>query len=254
MKKSLNKKGFTLIELLLVTVLLFTLAYATFMTIRSTMAVKRSIDNRTETLQSGRALIELLDRDLRNVFFIDANDLGWNDRAVMEALEREGEGGGEEYLEPPPPKPIPVTIFQATRNELLFSSRSHQRMSADSPENEQHFVRYRVQGKELIREESFRAISKDDIGDSKQWREFVLLEELQQIEFSFWNARSQRWDDRWDTNSSENLDSLPPAVKIKVKYTPEVLAEGDDAMRDVEYETIVRLTQHIFKRGPLKHP
>jgi len=73
-----NQSGFTLIELLMVSLLLFMLAYATFMSTRSTMAVKRGVDSRTELLQSGRSVMELFSRDLRASFFVDANDLGWN--------------------------------------------------------------------------------------------------------------------------------------------------------------------------------
>ena len=253
-KRKSSQSGFTIIELLLVSLLLFMLAYSTFMSIRSTMSVKKSIDSRTEILQSGRALLELLDRDLRMAFFIDANDLGWNPKEIN------NEDGGEEGVvdvagsEPPPPKPVPITIFQATRNELLFSSRSHQRMSADSPENEQHFVRYRLEQNKLIREESFRAISKDDITDEAQFRDSVLIEDVKSIDFSFWNSRAQRWDDRWDSNSSENLDTLPEAVRIKLKYVPELLDESQDATKEVEYETSVRVVQTVFKKGPVKYP
>jgi type II secretory pathway component PulJ len=246
-----SKGGFTLIELLLVTLLLFMLAYATFMSIRSTMDVKRSIDSRTEILQSGRALLELLDRDLRMAFFSKAADVGWN--PVQVDNETESADADAPPPEPPPPEPIPITIFQATRNELLFSSASHQRMSADSPENEQHFVRYRIEGAKLIREESYRAINKDDITDEKQFRQSVLIDNMKSLEFTFWNSRSQRWDDRWDSNSSENLDSLPEAVKIKLRYVPEALDEATDATKEVEYETTVRVVQTIFKKGPVKH-
>lgn len=259
MKHPTPQAGFTLIEILLVTLLLFMLSYATFMAIRSTMSTKRSIDSRTEILQSGRALIELMDRDLRNVFFIDASDLGWNPsyKDPAQSGGPEGEGGayeGDYESEAPPPKPVPITIFQATKNELLFSSRSHQRMSADSPENEQHFVRYRTEGKKLIREESFRAISKDDITDEKQFRSTELIDNLKKIEFEFWNEKAQRWEDRWDTNSSEFLDVLPESVKVLLVYVPEALNEGEDATKEVEYQTTIRLTQSIFKKGPVKQP
>lgn len=242
MTKSTLNSGFTLIEVLLVTLLLFMLSYSTFMAVRSTMGTKRSIDNRTEILQSGRALIELLDRDIRNTYFIEANDLGWDENYVDQK-----DPNGDSI---PPPKPVPITIFQATSNELLFSSRSHQRMSAESPENEQHFVRYRVQEKKLFREESFRAINSEDITDDKQFRSLELLNNLKSIKFGFWNEKAQRWEDKWDTNSSEFLDILPEAVKIDLTYIPEALNEGDDATKEVTYSTVVRLTQTHFKNGP----
>jgi len=250
--KKIHNSGFTLIEILLVTLLLFMLSYSTFMAIRSTMGTKRSIDNRTEILQSGRALIELMDRDLRATFFVDAGDLGWN--PIYKDPNEAGTDPNDPDTEPPPPKPIPITIFQATSGELLFSTRSHQRMSADSPENEQHFVRYRRENNKLVREESFRAINKDDIGDEKQFRALDLIPNLKELTFEFWNEKGQRWEDRWDTNSSEFLDILPEAVKIKLVYVPEALNEGEDATKEVEYETTVRITQAMFKKGPLKQP
>ena len=259
-----NQSGFTLIELLMVSLLLFMLAYATFMSTRSTMAVKRGVDSRTELLQSGRSVMELFSRDLRASFFVDANDLGWNPKQPKSEEERLAEGetdparipieGEEGYIPPPPPKPVPVTIFQGTANELLFSTRSHQRMNADVPENNEHFVRYRVEGNQLIREESFRAINKDDVTDDRQFRSFVLLENLSSIEFSFWNQKAERWDDRWDTNSSDNLDELPDAVKVKLKYTPEKMEEGEGATKEVEYESAIRLTQKFYKEKAIKYP
>ncbi len=258
-----KNSGFTLIELLMVSLLLFMLAYATFMSMRTTMAVKRGVDARTEILQSGRSVMELMARDLRATFFVDANDLGWHPKQpkTLEEIQAvKGESatipqeGDADYVPPPPPKPVPVTIFQATANELLFSTRTHQRMNADIPENNEHFVRYRVEGKQFIREESHRAINKDDITDEKQFKSYILLENLTSIEFAFWNKQAQRWDDSWDTNSSENLDTLPDSVQIKLKYTPERLEEGENATKEVEYETAIRITQRTFKDKAIKFP
>lgn len=255
-----NKSGFTLIELLMVTLLLFLLAYATFVSVRSTMQVKRSVDSRTEIMQSGRSIMELFSRDLRATYFVDANDLGWNPKKPMTFEEAEAQNttvpveGEAGYVPPPPPKPVPITLFQANSNELLFSARSHQRMNAGIPENDEHFVRYRLDGDKLIREESFRAINKDDITDDRQFRSFTLLEQVENIKYTFWNDRAERWDDTWDTNSSDNLDTLPDAVKIKLKYTPTRSEEGEENKKVVEYETSIRITQKSFKKGAIRQP
>lgn len=256
-----HQAGFSIIEVLLVSFLLFLLSYSTYMSIRGAMNTKKSIDTKSEVLQSGRSVLQLLARDLRAVFFVDARDLGWNPIKEKTAEELRAEGKRAEEIdqilasqEPTPATPVPLTLFQGTQNELLFSARSHQRMSADSPENEQHFVRYRVDGSSLIREESLRAIRKEDISEEENWRQFTVLETLQSIEYEFYNVKTERWEQTWDTNSSRNLDTLPYLIRIKLSYKAEAAQQGEELENELNYEMTVRILQTAFKDGAIKWP
>jgi type II secretory pathway component PulJ len=233
--------GFTIMEVLMVSMLLFYLAYITFTAVRDLLDAKGRIDYRTDLGQVSRSLWSVMDRDLRNTFYITAEDLGWNPTLTEEEKRNNT---------PLPVKPIPQTLFQGTENQLLFSTRSHQRMSQDVPENEQHFVRYILERGKLIREESARAISRDDISNSKAFNKFDLLEDVTSLEFEYYNLEKERWDDAWDTNKAETLDRLPGAIKFKVVFTPKVEDDPSAKPVPVTVESTVVVTQRLFKEGP----
>ena len=251
--------GFTLIEVLFVSLFLFGISLATFTAIRATTETKKTIDLRSEILQSGRAVLSLFSRDIRNVYFVDATDLGWNppETKTREQWIEEGKKENEiteEMTTPPPPKPVPITLFQGNANELLFSSRTHQRLSADTPENIEHFVRYRLDSDSLIREETYRAINKEDISEDDQWRDFTVIESVNNFDLEYYDDKTERWTNEWDTNSSSHLDRLPKAVKIKLVYTPEGIDDAEIASKQVTYETSVMLLERQFRERALKNP
>ncbi len=245
MKRRKSSGGFTIMEILLVVLLLFYLVYTTFTTVRELLDSKLRIDYRTDMGQVSRSLWSVMDRDLRSAFYLTAEDLGWNPMPLTQKEIQDGVA--------PPVKPIPQTLFQGTRDQLLFSTRSHQRMSQDVPENEQHFVRLLVEREALLREESLRAISRDDISSEKNFRKFTLVEAVSSLEFEYYNPERDRWEEVWDTNKAETLDRLPGAIRFKVVFTP----KSDDPEAKpvpVTVESTVRITQRIYKEGPFAMP
>lgn len=232
------RSGMTLLEVLIVTVLLTFLAFATFQSVRSTIRVKEEIDQKTEMLQESRAALAVMDRDLRSAFYLTAHDLGW---APVQTQPDE----------PKPSIPVPVTIFKGESRYLFFSANSHQRMSADSPENEQHFVTYQLNQDELIRAESVRALSIKDRESSAtaDYKQFALLNKVKKVTFSFWDTKTDQWTDAWDTEKPENLDTLPGAVKIEIEYQPEIASGRRRIDETVKLSTAVRIVQTAFKTG-----
>ena len=245
MKKS-PTAAFTLIEVLMVIFLLFYLVYATFVSVRELMEAKGRIDYRTDQGQVQRSLWSIIDRDLRNAFYITAMDLGWNPQPQTQAEKDEGT--------PLPVKPIPATIFQGTLNQIIISTRSHQRMSQDVPENEQHFVRYVLEAGKLKRAESARAINRDDIGNETNFKEITLLEGVTTLEFKYYDQERERWEDSWDANRAETLDKIPGAVKFKVVFTPVLEDDPDAKPVPVTIESSIRITQRIYKEGSFEQP
>jgi len=244
MSKSLEA-GFTLIEVLLVSVLLAFLGMATFSAVRGTLRAKEDIDQRTEIVQSQRAVVAILERDLRTATFSVAEDLVWE--PITPKVDDPN---------PPPPavKPLPVTIFQGKAAELFFSGKSHQRMSSDAAENEQSFVTYQVHESQLIRAESRRAASLFDRDDPDKFDKLVLLNNVKRIEFKFWDKRTERWTDSWDTERADTLGILPLAVQINIEFMPDV---EDTARRKVELvkvSTSVALTEPMFRAAGASSP
>jgi len=240
--------GFTLVEVLMVIILLFYLVYATFTAVRDLMDAKVRIDYRTDLGQVQRSLWSVMDRDLRNAFYVTAEDLGWN---PIPPTKEELESGNPP---PPPIKPIPQTIFQGTRDQLLFSTRSHQRMSQDVPENQEHFVRYLIENGKLKRSESFRAISRDDIPKTENFRDFDLVSDVTLLEFKYYNQERDRWEDSWDTNRAETLDKIPAAIRFKVVFSPKIEDDPEAKPVPVTVESTVRVTQRIYKEGSFEIP
>jgi len=236
--KHSSSAGFSLLEVLLVTVLLSFLAYTTFIQVRSSVNAKEAIDLKTEMLQESRAAIAMLDRDIRSATILTADDTIW------EPIQPKP---GETPL-PIPPKPLPVTIFNGKSDNIFFAARSHQRMSADVPENEQHFVTYQLNSeKALVRAETARAVNLKDRADPGNFKQIVLLKNIKSLVFSYWNAKSEKWVDRWDSESSETQDQLPPAVKVEIEYLPDVEASGRRKIEPIKIATSVRLTESVFK-------
>ncbi len=232
--KAQTNSGFTLLEVLIVTLFLVFLAFSTFQAVRSTVGTKEEIDQKTEALQESRAVVALLDRDIRSATMITQEDLIW------EPLTPKPD-------EPPlPPIPPPVTIFKGEAQRLFFSSRSHQRMSSDIPENEQHFVTYQLSEGDLIRAESPRAVAVKDREDPKKFKQFTVLTQVKKLEFTYWDEKSEKWIDRWDSEVADTLDRLPPAVKISIEYMPDVKA-GRKKVKMAQLQTSVRILENVFK-------
>jgi hypothetical protein len=150
--------------------------------------------------------------------------------------------------------PAPITIFYGKENEIFFSSRSHQRLAANVPENEQHFITYQLQDKKLVRAESARAVNLYDREDPSRFRSTVLLDRVNALKFRYYDIRTSNWVDSWDTESATYKDRLPGAVEIELTIAP--LVEEGEKLRPGQSETVVStsitVTDVIMGQGAVK--
>lgn len=237
MKRS-PSAGFTLIEVLIVSLLLFFLAATLFQSVRATVGAKEDIDAMTQQSQTARASLSLIERDIAAAYLTLPEDLGWD------ATRPTNLPAGEEWI--PPVRPANVAIFQGKANEIFMSSRTHQRLSQDSREDEEHFVTYQLDGDELIRAESKRAVNLYDREDPSKFRDFTLLKKVSNFVLSYWDKPQEKWLDSWDSEG-EQKDRLPDAVKIHIEYAPDI----DETSRrrkpeKVVLETAVRPPEAVF--------
>ncbi len=240
-----NRSGFTLIEVLLVTLMLAFLAVATFVAVRSTIDTKERIDQKTELLQAARASLAILERDIRLAAFNYPEDQLWF--PIPPSMTNP-----QNHI--PPVLPKGVSYFNGTTSSILFSSRSHQRMSADSPENEEHFVEYRLDGSDLIRSESRRALSEDDYKDKSRLNQFTLLKNVKRFALEYWDTNKDDWTQDWDTDKAFYQKRLPYAVKITLEYDPDVDVEllGEKKVEAMLLTTIVTIIQSSLKTSILQ--
>ncbi len=235
-----SKSAFTLLEILLVLVLLSFLSYSVYYSVKMTTKAKESVESRTETLQEFRSAFGILERDIRNTFYATPDDFGW--------YPHPPNSDPLKYVPPVPQKPLPLTVFQGKENTLLFSTRTHQRLSANAPENEEHFVFYTLKEGALIRSESKRAISKTDRENPEDFRSFVLIEKVVSLKFTFWSPRQGQWISEWDSDKTETLNKVPEAVKIELRFTPEYESEkGGRKSKELTLVTAVRLPEALYR-------
>ncbi len=114
-----------------------------------------------------------------------------------------------------------ATVFHGRRAaggmRLDFTSFSHFKIRADANESDQNELSYflddhpRRSGElALIRREQARIDDDPEDGGVEQ----VLATNVTNLEFEFYDAREDRWEDEWDTGDAELRTRLPRFVKI----------------------------------------
>ncbi|HVJ64995.1 MAG TPA: type II secretion system protein, partial [Bdellovibrionota bacterium] len=69
-----RNSGMTLLEVLMVTGLLSFVALSVFVSVRSMVDAKRTVDSKSESTQEFRAILSLMTRDVQTAFFNTAAD------------------------------------------------------------------------------------------------------------------------------------------------------------------------------------
>ena len=140
------------------------------------------------------------------------------------------------------------TLFKSGRSSggmrLDFTSFSHFKVQADANESDQHEIGYFVDRHPddsrryaLFRRHQGRIDDDADEGGSAQ----VLAEDVTDLQFSFYDAKDDRWIDEWDTTDSSFKDRLPMFVAIIIETI------GPDG----EKETFVTKTR-VFLQNAIK--
>lgn len=235
-----SKAGFTLLELILAIVVLLWISLATYYSVSATMRTRARVTQKTESIQELRALISLLKRDLSLAFIYRAEDFVWDPPEKLNP---------DQTPIPPPLPPAPITFFKGEKQKLFFSASSHQRTFANAPENEQHLVTYQMNDKSLIRGESVRLLTYDDRDQVDDFVKDVLIENVLELDFQFWDVKNEKWIDDWDSEKAEFLDTVPPIVKINLKYRPDVeTVLGQKEVPPLSISTAITLPFAQFKR------
>lgn len=240
--KNSYRSGFTLLEILLVIALMGFIGFAVITSVRNITQTNERVQVKSAIQQEFRSAFGILERDIRSAFYSTAEDYGWFNRASTI-----DPNNPDAIPETPAVKPTPITLFQGKENMLFFSTRTHQRLSANSPENEEHFVFYELKEGELHRSESKRAIRVEDRQNPEEFRSFVLIDKVVSLKFSFWNPKQQRWVPDWDSEKSEFLNHVPEAVKIEIKFTPEFATEKGSAGNELTLITAIRVNEAGYR-------
>lgn len=131
------------------------------------------------------------------------------------------------------------TNFIGERDQLLFTSLSHQRLYSDAKESDQAVIEYTVESsqdrsargrQDLVRRENPVVGEHMDRGGQKD----VLYEGIKRLELSYWDSEKKEWDDEWDTRRQERKSILPTRVKM-------VIVALDENGKEVRYTSQTRV-------------
>jgi general secretion pathway protein J len=143
----------------------------------------------------------------------------------------------------------PRTMFVSSRShgvdELTFSNLAHVVLKANAKESDQCLIRYfgapdpedrkRIH---LMRYES-RRLGGERV--MEQGSTFVLLEDVEELHFEFFDDQLNEWKERWNTTSA---DGQPDRLPAKVRLT---LTLRDEYGRRITFVSAAR----IFLRDPM---
>lgn len=120
-------------------------------------------------------------------------------------------------------EPRSQTLFVTRRSHggtrLDFTSFSHLRFIADANESDQNALSYFLeadpklpQQQNLMRREKVRIDEHPEEGGDA----LVLAHDVSGLSFSFYNAKTDRWEEEWDARDMDHKNKLPKYVRIEI--------------------------------------
>jgi prepilin-type N-terminal cleavage/methylation domain-containing protein len=111
-------------------------------------------------------------------------------------------------------------------DELSFSSLGHQVLWAEANESDQTLISYvaerdREDSRKTnwLRREQRRLTDRNESSRSMPAEVDVVLRDIEEVGFAYWDWRDQSWRTDWDTTKADGQkDRLPTRVKVTVRY------------------------------------
>jgi general secretion pathway protein J len=210
------RRGFTLIEVITAIGITAFIGVVIGVTFSTTIVNKDVIEGQAERYRMLRTAMNRMTREIGAAYVSDRYD----SRRYRDAFDR-------------------PTNFVGTRDKLLFTSLSHQRLYADAKESDQAVIEYQVKRSpdpkardrdDLVRREKVVLEERMERGGTED----ILFEGVKKLEFQYWNSERKQWEDEWDTRRSERRTILPTRVKI-------TLIAVDENGKDVKYVSQARV-------------
>jgi general secretion pathway protein J len=210
------RRGFTLIEVITAIGITAFIGVVIGVTFSTTIANKDVIEGQAERYRTLRTAMNRMTREIGAAYVSDRYD----PKRYRDAFDR-------------------PTNFVGTRDKLMFTSLSHQRLYADAKESDQAVIEYQVKRSpdrkvrdrdDLVRREKVILEERMERGGTED----ILFEGIKKIEFQYWNSERKQWEDEWDTRRSERRTILPTRVKI-------TLIAVDENGKDVKYVSQARV-------------
>ncbi len=193
-------RGMTLMEVLLALAIVSTMMLLAWSTIQATAQVKVSVEDFQSRNHEIRVAMARMNKDLSSAY-ISANE---NPNLTERRTLFKGKSSG-------------------TVDDLRFSSLAHRPLWANANESEQTLIVYSAERDpddpsvtNLLRRESRRL-------SNQPWKSEpadvdILLSDVEQVSFEYWDWKDKSWKKRWDTTGADGQKNrLPSRVKITVE-------------------------------------
>ena len=212
----MKTRGFTLMEVVIAIAITSFIGVIIGVSFNTTIQNKDIIEGQAEHYRMLRAAMNRMVREIGAAYVSDRYD----SKRYRDAYDR-------------------PTNFVGKRDQLLFSSLSHQRLYGDAKESDQMVIEYQVKSSpdpkakgrmDLVRREKALLEERMERGGTED----ALFEGAKKIEFQYWNSERKQWEDEWDTRRTERKSILPTRVKI-------TLTAVDESGKEVKYTTQTRI-------------
>lgn len=212
-----NTKGFTLLEVLLSMALFSIIALTTIKQITLIRNTKDTAFKDVDAFSNARAALNAMETDIRQAFHVLYEDLGSHAKQTLQ------QGGS-----------VAHSLFDGQKTKLTFTSLSHRNYFLGRRESEQTEITFSLQSSRnsnkstLIKRESELIDDRPYEGGSN----YTLLENVDSLEFQYYDPSTQKWQDTWNSDSGVYRDRFPTAVKVKI-----VIASSSSKGRPLTVET-----------------
>ncbi len=213
---SARRTGFTLMEVVIAIAITSFIGVVIGVSFNTTIQNKEIIESQAEHYRMLRTAMNRMVREIGAAYVSDRYD----PKRYRDAFDR-------------------PSNFVGKRDQLMFTTLSHQRLYGDAKESDQMVVEYQVKTSpdpkakgrnDLVRREKVLLEERMERGGTED----SLFEGAKKIEFQYWNSERKEWEDEWDTRRSERKSILPTRVKI-------TLTAVDESGKEVKYTTQTRI-------------
>lgn len=174
---------------------------ATVKQIQQIQNTKNTAFQDIDLLNDVRAGLSLMRSDLSQAFHVLLDDM---DKTVRDAIARN--------------EAVAHTVFDGRQKEMVFTSLSHRNYYAERRESDQTEISYFLFTKDrkalpsLMKRES-EFIDEDLFQGGTLYR---LIDNVQELEFAYWDEKQERWVSDWNSDGGAYLDRFPLQVKVKI--------------------------------------
>jgi prepilin-type N-terminal cleavage/methylation domain-containing protein len=212
-----RQRGVTLLEIMIALAIMGLMMALTWSTISNTSRAKRSSEKIEQRNHEIRVAMGQVVHDLESAYLSLNEDTNATNHRTLFI----GRSGGK----------VP---------ELRFSALSHRVLTADANESEQTLISYEAMTDRQendkthwIRREQRRLSNENPEQEPAEYD--VLVHDLEDVTFEFWDWNGQEWKDRWDSTA---IDGQKNKLPTRVRITLQVKSAGGSI---VKYSTQARI-------------